>query len=183
VALVQQLASIWEPILVALLALLLILGIIFKVPGKILAGWKLWKEKPSGKATLPTETIRAVLEHVGSYMGPEWGHATRTKTQEKGMDAHARWTFTNITKGPIKIVDAYLDLRPPVHGIVWVRHHKSDMHGDYFLMPGLPVPGSTDFTMFPPIRKPGQDLKATVVLVDNLGNEHRAKVVFRAPKD
>ena len=98
------------------------------------------------------------------------------------MDVYARWTFTNIVRAPIKLVGAFLDLHPRVHGAVLVKNPRADDHGNYALVPGLPTPGSTHFTIFPTIRKPGQDLKATVVLVDNLGNEHRTHVVFRGPK-
>ena len=79
-------------------------------------------------------------------------------------------------------MSTYLDVRPRVHGVVFVRNSRAEMYGDYFLQPAVPVPGNTSFTIFPAIRRPGQTLKATVVVVDNLGNEHRFPVVFQPPR-
>jgi hypothetical protein len=161
------------------------IAVILRFPSRVLAWWKRRRAARAERASqgrFPTETIRAVLEHVGSYQGPSWSHASRNNGTEHGMQVYARWMFTNIAPRSVKIASVYLDLRPRVHGMALVRHSKENMHGDYFLHPGNPVPGSTSFFLFPAIRKPGQDLKADLVIVDNLGNEHRVRrVVFRGP--
>jgi len=143
-----------------------------------LKSWLLQRARVILGKAVPTETIRAVVSQ--GYQVPEWMHASRNG--EPGIQVHARWTFTNITSAPVQIADVYLKLRPRVHGHAMVRHHEVNKYGCVDLMPRLAVPGDTTFFVFPPIRKPGQDLKATVVIVDNLGNEHCVPVIFRGPK-
>ena len=40
----------------------------------------------------------------------------------------------------------------------------------------------TDFYFVPPIIKRGRDLKASLILIDQFGNEHKLKTVFKSPE-
>jgi hypothetical protein len=97
------------------------------------------------------------------------------------MQVHANWTFTNLTTKPLKIARVYIR-HPHVHGKVYLHHPSREVPGPNFLPPDLPLPGSTEFWIQPPTDVRGQDLKVTVVFVDNLGNECPVSgVIFKGP--
>jgi len=180
---IQELAERFSPLATTLnfilYALVIAVGLSIWSRRKLKA-WFLRRARAILGKSIPTETIRAVVNQTRGYQGPEWSQALWGS--EPGMQVYARWTFTNITNAPVQIASVYLKLRPRVHGHAYVRHPEGDMHGNYMLMPRLPVPGDTRFSIIPPIRKHGEDLDATVVIVDNLGNEHQVPVRFRGPK-
>jgi hypothetical protein len=66
---------------------------------------------------------------------------------------------------------------------VSIRDPKDNIFGRYPILPGATTEVCTDFIVKPPILEEGQDFKTTVILIDQLGNEHKVKnVVFKGPK-
>ena len=138
-----------------------------------------WFRLAAGRV-VETDSLRAVLDPTSVYGPPAWYEAG---TGEKPlMQIHANWTFTNLTRMPLQITTVYLRIKQRPHGMVHLSHPTREEVGPRLLPPGVPLRGSLHIMFGPPVRKPGQDLKATVVFVDNLGNECPVpEVVFKGP--
>jgi len=141
-----------------------------------------WFRRAAGRV-VETDSLRAVLNPTSGYGPPAWHEAgTGGEAHRPLMQVRAIWTFTNLTNMPLQIAAVYLRIKPRTYGSVMLHHPTRNEA--YFgpLRPGVPTGGSSNFMVDPPRRKPGQDLKATVVFVDNLGNECPVPgVVFKGP--
>ena len=127
------------------------------------------------------DSLRAVLDPTSGYGYPSWS-VGQLGDGRPAMQVHANWTFTNLTDKPVKIASVHIR-HPRASGTVYVRHTTRETWGpNNLLPPHLPLQGSTQFWIAPPVRRRGKDLKVTVVFVDNLGNECPVSgVVFKAP--
>lgn len=107
-----------------------------------------------------------------------WWHMGSSNS-EPAMQVVCHWYVTNLTDRPIRVLAARL-LRPETTGMVSTKHPSDNIFGQYPIHPGATTELSADFWIKPPVREKGQEFKATVVLVDQFGNEHRVKnVIFR----
>ncbi len=130
-----------------------------------------------------TDTLRAVLNPTSGYGPPDWSEAWSGRDRQPLMQVHSVWTFTNLTQEPLQIATAYLRIKERPHGAVFLIDPRREGPGPRLLPPGVPLDGTLHIMFGPPVRKPGQDLKATVVFVDNLGNEIPVHGVrFRGPR-
>lgn len=91
------------------------------------------------------------------------------------MHASAQWRATNVTDSPVRIVRAYVE-KPSAEGlIVLFRMSEGKTSGVHEIAPGSTAEVSVDFWIDPPTKKPGKPLRASVVLLDQLGNRHRTE--------
>lgn len=98
------------------------------------------------------------------------------------MQVVGRWHVTNITGDNVRLLGARI-LKPKTEGHVLTRHPHENIFGSYPILPGETTEVDSDFWVIPPMRKEGEDLKVSVVLIDQYGNEHKIKnVVFTGPK-
>jgi hypothetical protein len=112
----------------------------------------------------PRDTIRVV-----KHPDPSWWHMGSV-SGEPAMQVVGTWYVTNITDTAVRVLAARLE-NPRRDGTVSLTQPIS---------PGDTTRVATDFWVSPPVRSEGQEFRATVVLVDQYGNEHRVKnVVFR----
>ena len=123
---------------------------------------------------IPRETVRIVPDAHRCLWSDGATVGDKPATQVMA-DFHA----TNIARLPVTIVQARIKSPATVATMVTVRHHQGNFDGMYELMPGLVTAGRAVFFIQPPIRKKrGEEFKATVVFVDNLGNEHKKRFAF-----
>jgi hypothetical protein len=135
-----------------------------------------WRFVTRYRPRVPRETIRAIPNVHETW----W--ALGSMNGKPAMQVVARWHITNIIDAPVFLLRAFL-LHPRTEAqMVLVGHPDRNVYGRYPIEPGSTTEGSTDFWIVPPIRKEGEELNATIVLVDQYGNEHKVKgVVFRGP--
>lgn len=125
---------------------------------------------------IPRETIRIVANERESFWANGGSVAGKPATQ-----VEARFVATNIVNTPVQILQARIRSPKTTAAMILVRHPDKNIYGDYALLPRVPTPGSASFFLEPPIRKQkGEDFIATIVLTDNLGNEHPKKLTFRS---
>ncbi len=93
------------------------------------------------------------------------------------MQIVSRWYVTNVTDRPVNILAAPMP-RPKTTGHVITRHHNRDIYGRYTVPPGGTTEVSVDFWVKPPVRREGEEFKATIVLIDQFGNDHKVKNVL-----
>lgn len=95
------------------------------------------------------------------------------------MQIVCRWYVTNLVDREIQVLAARI-LRPETTGMVATQHPSGNIFGQYPILPGATTELSANFWIKPPVRERGQEFKATVVFVDQFGNERRVKnVIFR----
>lgn len=137
---------------------------------------KLWHAVSRYKPKVPRETVR-VLPQVGSCW---WGEG---KVGDRpAMQVVGGWHVTNITGNPVRLLAARIS-RPRTEGYLLARHPEENVYGSYPILPGQTTEVSSDFWVIPPVRKVGEDFKATVILTDQYGNEHKIKnVAFKGPR-
>jgi hypothetical protein len=98
---------------------------------------------------------------------------------EPAMQIVGRWYVTNITTSDVRVLAARLRRRSPT-GMVATRDIESNRLGRVSIPPGDTSEVSVDFWVQPPVRREGEEFRATVVLIDQFGNEHEVRnVVFK----
>ena len=128
------------------------------------------------KPKVPRETIRVLPQIQGCW----WGNGS--VSGKPAMQVVGKWHVTNITGDNVLLLGVKT-LKPRTEGHVFTRHPRENIYGSYPILPGETTEVSSDFWIVPPMRKEGEDLKTTVVLIDQYGNEHKIKnVVFKGPK-
>lgn len=128
------------------------------------------------KPKVPRETIRILPQMRGCW----WGNGS--VAGKPAMQVVGRWHVTNITGDNVRLLGARI-LKPKTEGHVLTRHPHENIFGSYPILPGETTEVDSDFWVIPPMRKEGEDLKVSVVLIDQYGNEHKIKnVVFTGPK-
>lgn len=143
-----------------------------------------WLRMKRGKPAVPKETIRVVPNR--NNLGWTLGQSGKNPC----MHVRAEFSLANIADKPIEIVRAHLE--PPA-GLLgawrWrrVRDLKDGLvalmesyDGSQRLRAVFPTPRDTAyasvlFSIQPPICSGGENLKATIVLTDQYGNEHKVK--------
>jgi len=104
------------------------------------------------------------------------------------MQVMADFYFTNISNHPVLLTGTFLVAyfwtfgliprrRRVTTGHVLVRAPNSQLHGVYPVGPGGTTPGRADWYITPPVRKPGQRLRARAGFVDQFGNEYVTRVM------
>ena len=121
----------------------------------------------------PRKTIQ-IVEHPQR----PWWHMGSSGS-DPAMQIVSHWYVTNVTDQPVNVLAARM-LWPKTSGAVDTKHHDRDIYGRYVVPPGLTTEVSVDFWVKPPVRRKGEEFKATIVLTDQFGNDHKVKnVVFR----
>lgn len=128
------------------------------------------------KPKVPRETIRVLPQIHGCF----WGNGS--VSGKPAMQVVGKWHVTNITGDNVLLLGVKT-LKPRTEGHVLTRHPRENIFGSYPILPGETTEVSSDFWIVPPMRKEGEDLRTSVVLIDQYGNEHKIKnVVFKGPK-
>ena len=136
---------------------------------------KVWHTFSRYNPPVPRETVRVLPQVHGCWWG-EGSVSGRPATQVVGQ-----WHATNITGDPVQLLATRI-ARPHTYGHVLTRHPEENIFGSYPILPGQTTEVHSDFWIVPPVRKVGEDLKATVFLTDQYGNDHRIKnVIFKGP--
>jgi len=94
------------------------------------------------------------------------------------MIVNAMFHATSMSSDPIWLVAALLR-KPATEGVVSVNYEMRVIGPDCALEPKRRMFARADFFVAPPLRTPGEDFVADVVIVDNLERKHRKRVVFR----
>lgn len=128
----------------------------------------LWLTRRSSK--LSRETIRIIPKRGG-----QWWHMGSSGGQP-AMQIVSRWYVTNITNEPVLLLRTSI-FPFKMDGTVIVRHPEREIYGRYPILPRETSEASADFWVQPPTLEEGQVLKATIILIDQFGNEHRVKDV------
>jgi len=122
-------------------------------------------------STIPKETIRIIPNPH-----ERWWHMGKSGN-EPAMQVVTRLHVTNITDEPVTILSA--KIKPTnISGHVFTRHPEKNVYGTFPILPRHTVPVSADFWIKPPVKKPGDNFKATVFLIDQYGNTHKTKITF-----
>ena len=122
---------------------------------------------------VPRDTMRIVPKPTGT-----WWHMG-ARGNDPAMQVASHWYVTNITDDELRILGARIP-RPHAEGHVAVEHPERRIFGDYPILPGATSEVIVDLWVEPPVRQAGQEFKATLVLIDQFGNEHKIKkVVFK----
>ncbi len=128
------------------------------------------------RSPVPRQTLRILAQTRGC-----WWHMG-SMADKPAMQVVADWHITNITGDPVYLLKARI-VNPFTEGHVFTRHCKQNVYGHYPILPRATTEARSDFWIIPPVRNIGEDLKATVVLTDQYGNDHKVKnVFFRGPK-
>ncbi len=164
----------WTDIAGGIAALVVIGGALFVAlkRGRRAFG-RLWARLTGGASGVPRDTMRVVPWPDRCW----WALGRRGETSVMQVVGH--WYVTNITKGEVRVVGARL-VRPPTDGRVATRDAEGTLFGEYAIPPGRTTEASADFWIEPPVCQETEDFKATVVLIDQFGNERKLKdVLFR----
>lgn len=148
------------------------------VLGVILASLA-WHHRQPLNPAAPRETVRVVPHHEG----PIWNEGA--VGDRPAMQVRCKWFVTNIADRPIRLLSAHLTrlIHQRVNGYIMVRHSQGNIYGAYEITPGDTTEAHVSFWIQPPIRRVEQDFRASVTIVDHLGNQHTMKnVVFRGAR-
>jgi hypothetical protein len=97
---------------------------------------------------------------------------------QPAMQVVSNWYVTNLTNRGVRVLSARIT-KPPVLGTVATRRHGDDVFGTVSIPPHATGEVTADFWVKPPTRRVAEEFRATVVLVDQFGNEHKVRnVVF-----
>jgi extradiol dioxygenase family protein len=127
------------------------------------------------KSPFPKETIKIIR-----MPNRDWWHMGSTGGKEKkpAMQIVCHFNVTNITKIKIYLLATRIK-EPKLDGHIMVKHHKTNLYSRYHaIMPHSISEAGVDFWLQPPIKKEGEELIATIVIVDQFGNEHERKDVI-----
>jgi hypothetical protein len=140
-----------------------------------LCGWAIVLVR-RGDPSIPRETLRFVPAlhgnrwHMGSF------------NERPAMQVVGDWRVTNIARLPVHLLHARL-VKPATTGSVMVTEPDRRVVSTDPIPPGATTWASVLFWVQPPVRRVGENFTATVVIVDQFGNEHRLKkVVFKGPR-
>lgn len=91
------------------------------------------------------------------------------------MHVSGEWRATNITDSAVQIVRAYVE-QPSAEGLIVIcERSEGKTWGVHEIAPHSTAEVSVDFWVDPPTKKPGKPLKASVVFLDQFGNQHKTK--------
>lgn len=138
----------------------------------------LWHFITRYRARVPRGTIRITAQEGLQ----RWSEATVDGSRATSLDG--RWRVANVLPDrEVLIVGARIAGYRAQHVFINTQHPERDIYSPEYLIPPLTVSKvMTDFYFVPPITKPGCDLKASLVLIDQYGNEHKLKTVFKSPE-
>jgi len=139
---------------------------------------KLWHFITRHRARVPRGTIR-ITPQEGLQ---RWSEVSVDGSPATSLDG--RWRVTNVLPDrDVLIVGARISGYRAQHTYINTQHPERDIFSPEYLIPPLAISKvMTDFYFIPPITKPGRDLKASLILIDQFGNEHRLKTVFKSPE-
>lgn len=136
---------------------------------------KLWHFITRFKPRVPRETIRIV---------PQSSHCRWSEASVSGrpaMQLSGEWHVTNIIVEPVRVLSSRIK-RPRTEGMTITRHPEQDIYGRYPILPHQTSEVHSHFMLVPSVRRVGENYKATVILTDQFGNDHKIRnVVFRGP--
>lgn len=124
---------------------------------------------------VPRETIRVVTHARENW----WGMGSKNK--EPAMQVSGHLNVTNITDEPVRLLATRIvsPRKARTDGMLFIRHPEKDIYGSYPIIPKGTTEVSLDFWVQPPILGEAKNLKTTVILVDQFGNEHKVKLMFK----
>lgn len=135
----------------------------------------LWHRLTRHRPQVPRETLRISPQikrcswNIGAMDGVP------------AMQVNGVLYVTNITDSSVQILDAYIE-RPLTHGHVFGGTREENLIGVYQIAPRATADIRALFFVLPPPSDEHEDFKATIVLVDQYGNKHKARrIVFRPP--
>ena len=139
---------------------------------------KLWHFITRYRARVPRGTIR-ITPQEGLQ---RWSEASVGGSRATSVDG--RWRVTNVLPDrEVLIVGARITGYQAQHTYINTQHPERDIYSPEYLIPPLTISKvMTDFYFIPPITKPGRDFKASLILIDQFGNEHKLKTVFKSPE-
>ncbi len=136
---------------------------------------KLWRFILRYKPRVPRETVRVLPQVYGCF----WSEAS--VSGKPAMQVVGQWHVTNITGDPVLLLRTRI-AKPETDGQTFTRHPERGTFGQYPILPGQTTEVDSNFVIIPPIRKVGEDLKVTLFLTDQYGNDHKIRnVVFKGP--
>jgi hypothetical protein len=138
----------------------------------------LWHFVTRYRARVPRGTIR-ITPQEGLQ---RWSEATVGGSPATSLDG--RWRVTNVLPNrEVLIVGARIAGYQAQHTYINTQHPERDIYSPEYLIPPFTISKvMTDFYFVPPITKPGRDFKASLILIDQFGNEHKLKTVFKSPE-
>jgi hypothetical protein len=138
----------------------------------------LWHFITRYRARVPRGTIRITAQEGLQ----RWSEATVDGSRATSLDG--RWRVANVLPDrEVLIVGARIAGYGAQHVYINTQHPERDIYSPEYLIPPLTVSKvMTDFYFVPPITKAGSDLKASLILIDQYGNEHKFKTVFKSPE-
>lgn len=143
---------------------------IIGVLGKILL--KILDKLPfQRKDALPKQTLKLVLQPRGA-----WWHMGSVN-HSPAMQIVCEWHATNLTKIPVVVTTAFIKKPKTEANHPMVKHPYKNVVGNYRIQPNDTTKLMLDFWIATPLRKEGETFKATVIVKDQFGNEHRIKDV------
>ena len=125
--------------------------------------------------SVPFDTIRAVPRYP-----PFWWHMG-SRDNAPLMQVCAQWYVTNIASVSLRVLAC--DCTPSNHdaiysGIATTANPRSGMHSVGFAIPpNETVEITTDFYIQPPVLDSGEEMTATITLIDQFGNQHEIRNV------
>jgi hypothetical protein len=139
---------------------------------------KLWHFITRYRARVPRGTIR-ITPQEGLQ---RWSEASVAGSRATTLDG--RWRVANVLPDrEVLIVGARIDGYQAQHTYINTQHPERDIYSPEYLIPPLTISKvMTDFYFVPPITRPGRDFKASLILIDQFGNEHKLKTVFKSPE-
>ncbi|HEX7251980.1 MAG TPA: hypothetical protein VF376_03790 [Thermoanaerobaculia bacterium] len=139
---------------------------------------KLWHFITRYRARVPRGTIR-ITPQEGLQ---RWSEARVGGSRATSLDG--RWRVTNVLPDrEVLIVGARIAGHDAQHTYINTQHPERDIYSPEYLIPPLTVSKvMTDFYFVPPITRPGRDFKASLILIDQFGNEHKLKAIFKSPE-
>jgi hypothetical protein len=158
-------------------AIIAIIGALFAAIkwGMRFLGWS-WRIISHRSKGIPNKTMKIVPQ----IHGFKWSEGS--SSGKPAMFLHAHLNVTNITRGPIRLLAARIK-RPCTDGEILIRHPTDICFGNYPVLPGRTTDVHLEFRVMPPVRKPGENLKAKLFLIDQFGNKHKIRgIVFQGPR-
>jgi len=139
---------------------------------------RLWFIITRYRARVPRATIR-ITPQEGLQ---RWSEVSLDGFRATSLDG--RWRVTNVLRDrDVLIVGAHIAGHEAQHTYINTQHPERDIYSPEYLIPPLTISKvMTDFYLIPPVTRPGRDFKASLILIDQFGNEHKLKTVFKSPE-
>jgi len=120
---------------------------------------------------VPRHTLRLVLIPRGA-----WWHMG-SSDGKPAMQIVCEWHVTNVTDIPIVVTTAFVKKPRAEATLPLVRHPRDNVFGSYRIAPKDTTRLALDFWVAPPACNEDETFKATIIVKDQFGNEHKVRSV------